>query len=637
MCKEGLRTAKPALCLTSLGAGFHQLQDFYAHSNWVEPRFGTLPGYDGPGWAGQGRGITPTWFDLPVAVRDPAKSRAYTNGNGKPIDYKDRLWNRGHGHWKSDSNKQLGTRMNKDWPGRPRYLEAYMASYFATRQWVEAVRRAVDNGPYWSQVRSWQPQSAKERNELSRDLRKGARAVSYWAGHWQGQGEPTGGEAPGPGGSLDDIFFASRDYFSSGRSSFRSEFERVVRLLAVKSDNPPTYVVPSTRQMQELTRFVVVKVLRMKGRGAGDPLFDEADFYAQGLIAGQHYLSAFIHGYDGYSFKRPNYPFTFVKAVTLAPRLQSLTDLAIEVKTSGTSGAGTDDNVYLRVNDRLRFKLDRNNVDDFERNQKAVYTLPVDTSTPFDKSPSGYTLRDIQYLQLEKSKDGSSGAWKLGAVRLFVNGRVGLWQRLHRAVAPRRQSNVAPDRLPATARQRGDDPGLALALRRRQLPLRRRRPRRSPPRLPAPQRRDHLPAGDGRRADDRWRLRMGRQPLQLRQRQGGDPLSHRDDRVGSACSSSPAASAASSAATATASPSAPAGAAASATAPAHLPRPRHLRPRHHDVHGREPGHRSGRTVQRARDGVPARGDQRAGGRRVGDALSTRRDVWEACARRGRTT
>ena len=129
--------------------------------------------------------------------------------------------------------------MNKDWPGRPRYLEAYMASYFATRQWVEAVRRAVDDPPFWNQVRSWQPADGKgSGHDLAHDLRKGARAVSYWAGHWQGQGEPTGGEAPGPGGSLDDIFFAPRDYFARGRTSFRSEFERVVRLLAVKSDNP---------------------------------------------------------------------------------------------------------------------------------------------------------------------------------------------------------------------------------------------------------------------------------------------------------------------------------------------------------------------------------------------------------------
>ena len=86
-----------------------------------------------------------------------------------------------------------------------------------------------------------------------------------------------------------------------------------------------------------------------------------------------------------------------------------MTDLVIEVKTSSANGAGTDDNVYLRVNDQLRFKLDRVAVDDFERNQKAVYSLAVDTSTPFDKTPAGYTLRDIQYLQLEKSKDGSSG------------------------------------------------------------------------------------------------------------------------------------------------------------------------------------------------------------------------------------
>ena len=84
--------------------------------------------------------------------------------------------------------------------------------------------------------------------------------MSYWAGHWQGQGEPTGGEAPGPGGSLDDIFFASRDYFSRDRTQLpKRRSKRVVRLLAVKSDNPPKYDVPSTRQMQQLTRFVVVR------------------------------------------------------------------------------------------------------------------------------------------------------------------------------------------------------------------------------------------------------------------------------------------------------------------------------------------------------------------------------------------
>ncbi len=309
--------------------------------------------------------------------------------------------------------------------------------------------------------------------------------------------------------------------------------------------------------MQELTRFVVVKVLRMKGRGAGDIAFDEADFYAQGLIAGQHYLSAFIHGYDSYSFKPPNYPFTFVKAVTLAPRVQSLTDLVIEVKTSSTSGAGTDDDVYLRINDRLRFKLDRFWVDDFERDQKAVYSLAVDTSTPFDKSPSGYTLRDIQYLQLEKSKDGSSGAWQLGGVRLFVNGRLAYGNAVHRAVASRRRSDVARSGLSAAAGNHGDGSRLALALRRGQLPLRGRRPRRPSSRLPPSQRRHHLRLGSF--VD---RVTVGgpaclgkREPLRRRPRR--DPVPDRDDRsdLGPRLSAAPAAAAA--AATAPTTPATP--------------------------------------------------------------------------------
>ena len=253
--------------------------------------------------------------------------------------------------------------------------------------------------------------------------------------------------------------------------------------------------------------------------------------------------------------------------MTLAPRLQSLTDLAIEVRTSSASGAGTDDNVYLRVNDRLRFKLDRNNVDDFERNQKAVYTLAVDTSTPFDKSPSGYTLRDIQYLQLEKSKDGSSGAWKLGAVRLFVNGRVAYgnasieqWLRGNARTWRATDFRPPPDSaetIPvwlslydADSFLYGDDDHADLHpdYRRRNVGI-------------------IYPLGTVVERTTVGGSAYGRQPLQLRQRQGGDPLPHRDDRVGSACSSSAAASAsASAAATATASASAPAAAAASATA-----------------------------------------------------------------------
>ncbi len=424
------RPGNPLQCLTALGASLHQVQDFYAHTNWVEPRFGELPGYDGPGWAATGRGDAPTWFDLPAADRDPARSRVYTNGlPSGAVDYGDRLFNRGHGSWRSDSNKHLGTKMNKDWPGRPRFVEAYMAGYFATRQWVQAVQRGVGDAAFWNLVRGYTPPNATAAKDLRHDLRKGALGVSYWTGHWQGQGEPFGAADPGPGGSLDDALFSTKAYFAyplfSRRTQYRNLFESVVKTLRVIPPSIQSYDVPSTRSMQQSTRFVRVRVLQMKGRGAGDIGPDDADFYAEALVGGQQFLSGFIHGYDSFSFKRPNAPFTFLKAVTIGEsRPQALTSLRVEVRTSNINGAGTDDTVYLRVNDALRFKLDKTGVDDFERNSTRTYSLAVDTSTPFDQSPAGHLLRDIRYLQLEKSKDGSSGAWKLGGVTLYASGRV---------------------------------------------------------------------------------------------------------------------------------------------------------------------------------------------------------------------
>lgn len=47
---------------------------------------------------------------------------------------------RNHGSWKADGNTSLTNFNAKDWPGRPLYTEAHLASYFATRQWVQALR-----------------------------------------------------------------------------------------------------------------------------------------------------------------------------------------------------------------------------------------------------------------------------------------------------------------------------------------------------------------------------------------------------------------------------------------------------------------------------------------------------------------
>ena len=155
-------------------------------------------------------------------------------------------------------------------------------------------------------------------------------------------------------------------------------------------------------------------------------------------IDGREFLSGFIHGYDSFSFRRPNYPFTFIRAVQAgASHARPLTELRVEIRTSRTNGAGTDDNVYLRINDSLRFQLDHRVHDDFERGDVSTYSLPVDTTAPFDRASLGHLLREIKYLQIEKSKDGGSGAWRLGGITVIANGRVHLPQHRSRALVQR--------------------------------------------------------------------------------------------------------------------------------------------------------------------------------------------------------
>jgi hypothetical protein len=121
----------PEQLLSILGISLHQVQDFYTHSNWLEP--GGVPDGVGPDWAGQGFGATATWFDIPPAVREA--ERIHVGGSTGVV--------RDHGSWKADGNASLTRSNAKDWPGRPLYTEAHLAAYFASRQWVRAIRARV--------------------------------------------------------------------------------------------------------------------------------------------------------------------------------------------------------------------------------------------------------------------------------------------------------------------------------------------------------------------------------------------------------------------------------------------------------------------------------------------------------------
>ncbi len=421
ICREA--RPDPLQCLIAVGASTHQVHDFYAHSNWAETRFREIPGIDGPGWEARGYGTAPAWFDIPVQVRTNPAERVYSNGDSsEKVSLSDPLFGRKHGGWKTDNNVNLATSMNKDWPGRPRYREAYMAAYFATRQWIAAVRDSLADEPFWARVRSYAPPTATLRRQLTKDLRQGAFSMSFWAGHWYGEGSTRFSGDAGPGGSLDDLFNAADDYFAGRTSTYRRRFEQVIVGLRDLAAQTPVAPVKSTHDMQLDTQFVSLKTTYLKGLGAGDIGPDEADFYVQGSIAGQPFTSAFLHGYDSFSFRQPSRPFTFLKAVSRGATMpEPLRYLRVEIRTANVSGAGTDGDVYLRVNAGKRFALDKLVYDDFERGDVDSYSLPVDRAAPLDGAPGGYDASALRELQIEKS---GGGDWKLAGVRVFMNDRL---------------------------------------------------------------------------------------------------------------------------------------------------------------------------------------------------------------------
>jgi len=398
--------------LVAIGMTVHQVQDFYAHTNWVEPS--SPPAGDGPGWLARGQGNVPTWFDVPKTERD----KVLVAGDSAP-------GRRGHGSWQEDGNLNLKTASAKDWPGRPLNAEAQMAAYFASRQWIRALHTWTGDEALWARAQRY----AQNQSALSHDI-GGAFNISWQAGRWAGEGgvcTPFCGEDSGAGGSLLGLDVAVKAYFlTRGRTIFRRTFERLApRISADTPPEVPLSLVPveSSRDLQAQTQFVRARVLRMRGvgfGGLGDPGPDDADLYARATIAGQRYTSAIINGHDSFSFPKPYYPLTFLKAVPVGGRYnEPVSQILVQVRTANRRFSGTDDDVSLRLGPGLSFNLDKRLYDDFERGDRDTYSVPIDAVTR-----AGFSIGDIQYVEIHKSRDGVAGGWRLGGVKVIVNGRM---------------------------------------------------------------------------------------------------------------------------------------------------------------------------------------------------------------------
>ena len=399
----------PIRVMAVIGSSLHSVQDFYTHSNWVEDRV-AADGRGGPGLAQRGLGEAPTWFDVPPAVRQTlvGNSEVYTGVKGIP---------RGHGNWQSDKNTSLAGGLNKDWPGRPKYRESYTAAYFASRQWIRAIRGWMGNEALWRRTMALRD-SAALRHDVA-----GAEEISQFSGHWQGAGEPclpfSCGERTGKAASISSLRLALGDFHDRGPTPYRRAFNEIVAewgRYPVEAAGLPD--LPGTKADQQRTRFVKLEVPEYRGIDLGD-IPGEADIYANARIRGQSYTSTIINGEDSFTFPGSYAPFTWIRSVPAANRARTpVTSMIVRVETGGRSSAGTDDDVYLRVG-RERFSLDKGLYDDFERGDDDTYSVPIGSATR-----DGFTVGDIDRVAIEKSKDGVAGGWFLHGVTLIVNGQI---------------------------------------------------------------------------------------------------------------------------------------------------------------------------------------------------------------------
>ncbi len=179
----------------------------------------------------------------------------------------------------------------------------------------------------------------------------------------------------------------------------------------------PVFAVASSRDQQASMRFVRLEVTSMAEVSNLD-IPGDADMFARAGIGPQRYVSAVINSRDSFSFRRPHAPFTWLRSVLRTADFPTpVTSILVRIRTGDVRFAGTDDDVHLRVGGR-RFSLDKRIYDDFERGDDDLYSVPLDGALE-----DGFDAGDIRVLQIEKSRDGIAGGWRLGGASVFVNGQ----------------------------------------------------------------------------------------------------------------------------------------------------------------------------------------------------------------------
>jgi hypothetical protein len=271
----------PLQIVALMGMSLHAVQDFYSHSNWVEMQ---RPIADPASYG------TRIWFDPPALLPPgaPPLPPLITGRYPTPLLQAIRPFDHG--------NYMMG--MNHDSYVRPRWDEAYVYGYAASRQWIDSIRSWVNarDPRLWQKVQALTLTQAN-RAALTRDL-DAAHHVSEWIalpgndGHWKGSGSGALGWFTAlllQWGNGDDSIFVRH---------FKADRLYLPLTNTLRGDIPPDVALPRTAVPLPLTNKKVVRirtlgVVELPG-GAGEARVNNGipNYYARVTIEGQTFIDS---------------------------------------------------------------------------------------------------------------------------------------------------------------------------------------------------------------------------------------------------------------------------------------------------------------------------------------------------------
>ena len=354
----------------------HQVQDFYTHTNWVEP--GAALGGRRPGLAGNAARHQPDVVRRPADRRDAAT--IYTANTPGPSPPARRLEQR---------HATANLQRHEQGLAGPAALPARSAisAYFATRQWVEAVRLV---GRRRRLLAARAALSRATSGDLDHDLRGSVHHLAVQrplAGSGRAARRRARRRREPARPALRRSRTTSRAALATSDAARPDEVPRPVRAADPADGGSRTATARSARcrparTCSADTRIVALRIVEYRGTGLGDPGPDDADMYARVRIDGQPMASA-VHPRRGhFAFPHPYEPFTWIKAVPAVPdEGEPVESIEVDVKTADTSLGGDR---RRRLPAARTPACDSRSTsalyDDFERGDRDTYSVPIDAA-----------------------------------------------------------------------------------------------------------------------------------------------------------------------------------------------------------------------------------------------------------------